>query len=279
MNETNQNNQSNQSSQYENRSAKVSKRVLNTGNKPNSISEDSIKKILLFPGEDYEFNEKLIHYDAFGFNNGNLVAKRCGVLLADANGKVLEDSGEEVFRSLGKYYSPKVDDPVLGIIIQKSSEFYKVDINSYTSAILNAKDFEGATKKQKPNLNLGDVVFARVSKVNKFDAPTLSCINPLEQKNWASGESFFGNIKGGNLFSFNRLHTWYFYKDNYAMTRLNDVVGYEIIIGFNGRMLVNSDKPEDIYTIHDILINSLNQTQEQTEKDIHHAFIDKMKDY
>jgi exosome complex component RRP40 len=276
----NQNNQRDNVEQFENNNRKKSQVQSHAQNiSQPTFSNSSIKKVLLFPGEQYEFNEKLIHYDAFGFTNGNLVAKKCGVLLTDSRGKALEDTSEEVFRSLGKYYSPKVDDPVLGIIVQKSSEFYKVDINSYTHAILNAKDFEGATKKQKPNLNLGDLVFARISKVNKFDTPTLSCINPLEHKNWASGESYFGGIKNGNLFSVNRLHTWNFYKDNNALNRLNDVVGYEIIVGFNGRMWINSEKPEDIYTIHEILINSLTQSEEQIEKSIHNAFIDKMKDY
>jgi exosome complex RNA-binding protein Rrp4 len=276
----NKNNQRDHIEEYENNSNRNKSQILADTQfiSQSSLSNLSIKKVVLFPGEEYEFNEKLIHHDAFGFTNVNLVGKKCGILLTDSKGKALEETNEEVFRSLGKYYSPKVDDPVIGIIVQKSSEFYKVDINSYTHAILNTKDFEGATKKQKPNLNLGDLVFARISKVNKFDTPTLSCINPLEHKNWASGESYFGGIKNGNLFSLNRMHTWTFYKENYALTRLNDVVGYEIIIGFNGRMWINSEKSEDIYTIHEILINSLIQSKDKIEKSIHVAFIDKMKE-
>lgn len=235
-------------------------------------------KLLLFPGEEYEFNEKLIHYDAFGFANGNLVSKRCGILLCDESGKALEDPNEEVFKSLGKYYSPKVDDPVIGIIVQKSSEFYKVDIGTYTYAILNANEFEGATKKQKPNLNMGDLIFSRVLKVNKFDAPLLSCISPHEHKNWASGESFFGNLKGGNLFDFPKINTWDFYRENFALNRLNDVVNYEIIIGFNGKMWINSDSAENIFNVYEILMNSLNQTKEQIEKTIHEVFLNKMKE-
>ncbi len=38
------------------------------------------KRILLFPGENYEFNEKLIHYDVFGFSNENLVSKKCSLI-------------------------------------------------------------------------------------------------------------------------------------------------------------------------------------------------------
>jgi exosome complex component RRP40 len=246
--------------------------------KSHSVKIDNSKKLLLIPGEEYDFDEKLIHYDAFGYANGNLVSKRAGVLLMDEKDQIKDQSNEEVFRSLGKYYSPKVDDPVIGIIVQKSSEFYKVDINSYTHAILNTKDFEGATKKQKPNLNLGDIVFARVSKVNKFDTPMLSCINPLEHKNWASGESYFGNIKGGNLFDFDRINTWGFYKDNYVLNRLNDMITYEIIIGFNGKMWINSDSAENIYAIHDLLMKSLKLSEEETEKEIHNTFINKIKE-
>jgi exosome complex component RRP40 len=240
-------------------------------------SNENIKKILLFPGEEYDFNEKLIHYDAFGFSNGNLVSKRCGVILCDENGKALEDTNEEVYKSLGKYYSPKVDDFVLGTIVQKSSEYYKIDINSYTTAILNTKDFEGATKKQKPNLNLGDLIFARVLKVNKYDSPILSCVSLHEHKNWASGESYFGNLKGGNVFTFNKTDTWEFYKENYALNRLNDAVGYEIIIGFNGRMWINSDTPENIFNIYEILMKSLTVSKEEVEKMIHKTFLDQVK--
>ena len=38
------------------------------------------KRILLFPGENYEFNEKLIHYDVFGFSKDNLVSKKCSLI-------------------------------------------------------------------------------------------------------------------------------------------------------------------------------------------------------
>ena len=264
-------NQNKNSQQPKDKSSKKQKYILSNLHEKKSAS--NIKKILLFPGEEYEFNEKLIHYDAFGFKKGKLVSKHCGILLCDSNDKAVEDSNEEVFKSLGKYYSPKVDDPVLGVIVQKTSEFYKVDIGSYTHAILSSSEFEGATKKQKPNLNLGDVIFARILKVNKFDAPLLSCISLHEHKNWASGESFFGNLKGGMVFNFNRANTWEFYKENYAIERLNDVVNYEIIIGFNGRIWIQAENAEDVYNIYQILMSSITQTKEEVEKNIHSVFL------
>jgi exosome complex component RRP40 len=235
-----------------------------------------VKKVLLFPGEQYEFKDKLIHYDAFGYTSGNLVSKKCGILLCDDSGNILENANEEIFKSLGKYYSPKVDDPVIGTIVQKTSEFYRIDIGSYTNAILNTKDFEGATKKAKPNLNLGDLIFARVGKVNKFDAPILTCISQTETKTWSTGESYFGNLKGGNVFNFDKIYTWEFYKDNFAILRLYDILSFEIIIGFNGRMWIKADDPDDIYNIYEILINSLSKPKQEIEKDIYNKYIEKI---
>jgi exosome complex RNA-binding protein Rrp4 len=241
-------------------------------------TDPNYKKILLFPGEEYEFNEKLIHYGAFGYANGNLISKKCGILLCDKNGKVVDNTSEEVFRSLGKYYSPKEEDVVIGIIVQKTSEFVKVDINTYSYAILNTKDFEGATKKLKPIINLGDLVFARVSKINKFDSPVLSCVSEYAgNKSWASGESFFGILNGGNVYDFPKNYVWDFYKGNYALQRLNDVANFEIVFGMNGKMWIKSDSSENISNIHEILIKSLKSDREEIEKLIHEKFVNKLK--
>jgi len=248
-------------------------------NQQNSqLKEKNYAKILLFPGENYEFDEKLLHYNIFGYNKENLVAKKCAILTIDkSNKKSIEDPSEEIVRSVGKYYSPKVDDFVIGTIIQKNPEFYKVDIGTYTHSMLNTKDFEGASKKTKPNLNLGDLVFARVFKVNKFDAPVLSCISQYDVKNWASGESFFGQLKNGNVFNFNMQHAWKFInKDNYLLNRLNDMISFEIVVAHNGKMWINSDSNSNISDINRLLIKSINMDNSEVEKLVHDTFKDKI---
>lgn len=271
-----------QSSNAEPIQQQTKKNTVRINNKPtkkkNEIS--AITKLLLFPGEEYDFNEKLIRYNGFGYSttSNRLVAKRCSLLLCDKNTRnIIDDPSEEVYRSVGKYYSPIVDDFVIGTIVQKSSEFYKVDINTYTYAILSSNNFEGATKKTKPNIHLGDLIFARVLKVNNFDAPVLSCISEFENKNWASGESFFGALKGGNLFQFPKIHSWDFYKDNYALERLKDVVSNEIAISNNGKIWINSDTPQNIFNIYKILMASLESSKDEIEKMIHEIFLEKMR--
>lgn len=247
------------------------------GQTSNSATVQSSNQVslVLFPGETFELNEALLGYNAFGFKNKKLVAKRCGVILFDKEkGKPLEEADEEIFWSVGKYYAPKLDDFVIGTITQKSGEFYKLDINSYTSGLLNSIDFEGATKKTKPNLNVGDLVFCRISKINKFDAPSLSCVSQLNNKNWASGESFFGPLKDGFVFKYDKHYAGELYRpDNYALNRLSDVCSYDIAIGHNGRYWINSTSSKDITNINEVIQASFTEGKEVLEKMIHKLFL------
>lgn len=83
-------------------------------------------------------------------------------------------------------------------------------------------DFEGASKKNKPNIDIGSYVYCRVLESNKYLRylyykyiilrilkhinlfiffiklrPKLTCINPNSKKEWTSGEAFFGELKDG----------------------------------------------------------------------------------
>lgn len=89
---------------------------------------------------------------------------------------------------------PSANDLVLGIITSRLSESYKVDIGCNLQATLNFAGFEGTTKKNRPNLTIGDLVFARVSIANKDLEPELVC---LDTDNKSEG---FGEIKQGMLF-------------------------------------------------------------------------------
>ena len=96
---------------------------------------------------------------------------------------------------------PRVGDSVLGVITDKTSTTYTVDINSAHSASLDVCAFDGATKRNKPNLSVGAIVYARVAVANKEMDPELSCmIAHGPKKDWMTGESIYGELKGGFLF-------------------------------------------------------------------------------
>ena len=52
-------------------------------------------------------------------------------------------------------YIPAAQESVIGVITQKIGEGYRVDIGSAHFASLDSLAFEGATKRNKPNLKVG----------------------------------------------------------------------------------------------------------------------------
>jgi exosome complex component RRP40 len=74
-------------------------------------------------------------------------------------------------------YSPKQKDSVLGVILSKIQETYKVDIGTTTPALLGFSAFEGASKRNRPTLLPGDLVFARISFTDRDMETELECMN------------------------------------------------------------------------------------------------------
>jgi exosome complex component RRP40 len=70
-------------------------------------------------------------------------------------------------------------------------------IDGSQPAVLDSVEFNGATKRNRPNLKVGDLIYAKVASVNKFTAPVLTCKSKTCKKDWTSGESTFGELKHG----------------------------------------------------------------------------------
>ena len=118
-----------------------------------------------------------------------------------------KNSKEEVV-SLMKFpcqYLPFKNDLVIGIVKVRAAEHFIVDIKAPLDGILGALEFDGATKRNKPNLQVGATVFCRVCEYNKHTGARLSCIN----KGYSTGQSVskseesqgneMGELKGGLL--------------------------------------------------------------------------------
>lgn len=89
--------------------------------------------------------------DVAGPSEPVYTATRAGVL-SSTKGK---DKSESVWISgKSKRYIPAQRDLVLGTIIARHAEGYRVDLGSAHMASLDALAFEGATKRSKPNLKV-----------------------------------------------------------------------------------------------------------------------------
>lgn len=82
---------------------------------------------------------------------------------------------------------------------------YDLDIKAPTVAKLGHLEFEGATKRSKPKLEVGQAIYARVSKVSRFGGIELSCISAYHKKAWTTEEAFFGPFKGGYILDCSQL--------------------------------------------------------------------------
>jgi exosome complex component RRP40 len=160
-------------------------------------------------------------------------------------------------------YRPAVEDRVIGIVQGRAGpdgaggELYAVHIHASHPAHLSNLQFEGATKRNKPQFTTGTLVYARVAKVfpdNTLD-PLLSCINGpndggIPRKDWMTNEGCYGELKGGTCCDISTglarqlLHP----HDNVVLNCLAETkIPFEIAIGVNGILWLHSTHP--IYTV------------------------------
>ena len=98
-------------------------------------------------------------------------------------------------------YTPRTGDQVVGVIEDKTGDFYKVNILSGASALLSRVGFEGATKRNRPELKAGEVVYCRVQMAHRGLDTEVTCIatGGVSKKEWSTGESVYGALNGGQL--------------------------------------------------------------------------------
>ncbi len=105
---------------------------------------------------------------------------------------------------------PAAQEPVVGIVSARQGEGWRVDIGSAHQASLDGLAFEGASRRNRPNLKVcrvlllpdcgvntrqvNSLVYARVSLAHKDMEPELECFDAQTRK--ADG---FGELKGGFL--------------------------------------------------------------------------------
>lgn len=164
-----------------------------------------------------------------------LLATRVGVL-QQAKGAKLWVSGRQT------RYIPSTGDPVLGVITGKYSENYDVDIGAPFLALLPVLAFEGATRRNRPMLKEGDLVYCRVDQAHRDLQPTVTCMDA------AGNAAGFGPLKGGFVFPCGSVQARMLVARNppqYLKT-LGQAMQFELAVGLNGRVWVDAAEPEMI---------------------------------
>lgn len=88
-----------------------------------------------------------------------------------------QDQGKKVWiLSQQKRYIPSLYDSVIGIVVNRYSDHYEVDIGAPFLALLPVLAFDNATRRNRPNLKEGDAVYCRVDAAHRDLQPTVTCL-------------------------------------------------------------------------------------------------------
>jgi len=163
-----------------------------------------------------------------------------------------------------KRYVPSKGDYVVGVTVGRQGDFYKVDIGSSDLALLNFLSFEGASKRNKPNISNGDVIFGRLVVANKEMEPEISCV---ESSGKANGLGVLP--KDGLLFHVSlNLSRKLLSPECILLPELGSRFCFEIVIGMNGRIVLFSKTINQILMLVKLVVSSEYLTNSEILKSI-----------
>lgn len=148
-------------------------------------------------------------------------------------------------------YVPALGDMVIGIVTDRLSEGWKIDIGTHTNASLSIYAFEGGNKKNRANLEPNSIVYCRVKLANKDVEPECECVN---QNGKADG---FGPLVGGYLFRCSTgLARQCLNPESSVLNEVGKQIPFEIAVGINGYIWVRSTSSENTILIANAIIAS-----------------------
>ena len=148
---------------------------------------------------------------------------------------------------------------MVGQITNRGADSYTVSLFGAHAATLPALAFEGATKRHKPNLNIGALVYARIVSADRFTEPELTCINPLTAKS-----DGFGHLKTTDHRGEKVAHAMLFHISlglaRSLLRPAHPLLGlvaqhfpFEAAIGQNGAVWVRANEPSHLIAVGRVL--------------------------
>lgn len=184
-------------------------------------------------------NDKLHAYSLGILSNTNDKMNDSGMEIDSNINKKSNKNDKWFIKSNSRRYLPTTGDSIIGIITNRGSENYRVDIGSSSTATLDALAFEGATKRTKPNLKVGCLIYARISLAHRDMETELECLNPTTGKSEG-----FGELKSGIMIdnlSLNLCRSLLTPNSDILVSLMNNFTfPFELATGLNGRIWINA---------------------------------------
>ena len=153
--------------------------------------------------------------------------------------------------SYQKRYIPAKGDFVIGIVASKTGDLYWLDINASELACLSYLAFEGATKKYRPDINIGDAIYCRVVLANPDLEPELICMDSQGKK------GNLGPLAGGFLFNCSiNLVRKILNEKCQLISLLSKECAFELAAGLNGRVWINAKTIKETISVRDIILEA-----------------------
>ncbi|KAL4936029.1 hypothetical protein BDV06DRAFT_205841 [Aspergillus oleicola] len=189
--------------------------------------------------------------------NHVLTATQSGILSTDNKRNAVS-----ILSSSNRRYIPTSNDLVIAQVHHSSADYFYCMITPQSPhALLGQLSFEGATKKTRPMLRQGDLVYARVLSTGLGPGAEveLTCVNPATGKAEPGG---LGPLNGGTIFDISTGLAARLIRASSSSSesqdgvaglvvldelgkKLENVGGFEIAVGRNGKVWVDCSNSED----------------------------------
>ncbi|XP_040563603.2 exosome complex component RRP40 isoform X1 [Lepeophtheirus salmonis] len=181
-----------------------------------------------------------------------IFATKCGVIRNKKNSYWIDNHQ--------KRYFPNKGEAVIGIVTRKAGDIFRVDVGASEQATLSYLAFEGATKKNRPDVKVGDVVYAKLLVASLDTEPELVCVDSYGK------EAGLGVLSGDNSYVFTiplRLVRKLLLKDSVLISSLGKAIAFEIVVGMNGRIWVRSKSVKNTICIANAILAAENMNDEE----------------
>ncbi|GFR41490.1 hypothetical protein Agub_g2181 [Astrephomene gubernaculifera] len=185
-------------------------------------------------------------------HEGGVVSTKGGILKSTRTGQLYLEGRQ-------KRYIPAEGDVVVGVIVDKHSENFTVDIGGPFNAVLPQLSFEGATRRNRPNLHPGDLVYARVVQSHRDTDPVLSCVDGAGR---AAG---FGHLKEGTVINCSSSLARQLLASPTApvLEALGSGLQFELAVGLNGRVWLTAATAATCVVVANAILESEFKTATQ----------------
>lgn len=165
-----------------------------------------------------------------------------------------------------KKYTPAQGDSVLGVVIENHGLAYGVDIGGPHRASLDGIAFEGASRRNRPHLEVGSLVHAHVTRADRHVEPEISCVSTGgNTKGWMTGDSMYGPLTDGYMFETSLdLANSLLLDNSIVLLELERIkLPFELATANNGRVWIKSQDPAQTIFVSNVIARSEFSTQQE----------------